>query len=148
VGTNTTTRASFGINAIKEGFTSALIYKLQKKNHDSNDQSDVDDTKDTSTSLQLLVAWKVDGYHRYCTDTMLIRHRNTITWDEDKLMKLYSMHYALRRNNRINDTWLLDDGVLMTTLKFGKEEHTIEITISEATKEDNYLEPIWILSST
>jgi hypothetical protein len=35
----------------------------------------------------------------------------------------------------------------MTTLKWKKDGYTFEITISEETREDDYMEPLWIPSN-
>jgi hypothetical protein len=118
VNVNTMTRASFGINAIKYEYESALIYKLQRKKHL---ESNADNTfaEDAVTSPQLLAIWRAIDKSKISIRTLLIKHSNTITWDEDTLKKLYSMYLALCRDNDvIEDTWMLDDAtVLMTTSK-------------------------------
>jgi hypothetical protein len=100
------------------------------------------------TSLQLLVIWGFTGKPVYVR-TLLIKHSNTITWDKDKLEKLYSMHLDLLRDNHVvRDTWLLDDvTVLVTILKWKKGRCITEITISEETREDDSIEPLWVPSS-
>jgi hypothetical protein len=152
VDANTATRAGFRIAVAKPEFESALIYKLQrKKPHEFNDQSNVDSTftEDASTSLQLLVILGSNDHYDFSARVLLIKHSNTIVWDEDKLKKLHSMHLALLKSDyNIKDTWLLDNTtVLMTTSNWNESKRTIEITISEGTNEDDSMEPLWVSSS-
>jgi hypothetical protein len=145
---NTTTGASFGKDMTKYECASVLIYKLQRKNHRSNNQSNSDSTfvGDSSTSLQFLIIWKLDEEHRICVRALLIKHSNSIIWNEDTLEKLYSMLFSLcKASGIIEDTWLLDDAiVLMTAFNWEEENHRFEITISEGTREDGTMEPLWI----
>jgi hypothetical protein len=140
VDTNTMTSASFGKHVLKHEFMVALIYRLQRKNIESN----MDHTKDTSTSIQLLVIWRFNNSYDFNVNTMLIKHNDTITWDEDKLRALYSMHRDLSRTvYRTKDVWLLDEAtVLMTTSKWGEERYTTKITLSEGTRDDSFTRPI------
>jgi hypothetical protein len=152
VDANTMTDASFGIEIFKTEFASALVYKLQrKKQFKSNDQTSVDNisTEDSSTNLQLLVIWNANEEYRYCVRALLIKHSNTITWYEDTLEKLHSMHLSLcRSDDVIEDTWLLDDvTALTTTSKWEEESRTFEITLSEGTIKDDSREPLWVSSS-
>jgi hypothetical protein len=161
VNANAATRADPKIDATELKFAGALIYKLQRKKHPNN-QSNADSifTEDTSTSLQLLVLWKC--IHRYFfVRALLIKHSDSITWNEDTLKKLHSMYlvllykgllidfrHILHEYYPIKDTWLLDDAtVLMTTLKWKKRTNTLKITISEGTKEDDSMEPLWVSSN-
>jgi stalled ribosome rescue protein Dom34 len=150
---NAETRASFGAEEIKDEYESALIYKLQKKKKhiESNDQSNVDSTftDDISTSLQLLLIWRYDNVHKCSSRARLIKHSITITWDEDTLEKVHSIHLALLRSVPIiKDTWLLDDTtILMTASEWEDYSQTFEITISEGTKEDSAMGPLWVSSN-
>jgi hypothetical protein len=174
VDVNTTIKASFGRDINEYEFESALIYKLQRKKRlESNDQSNEDDTsiEDTSTSIQLLVMWGSDNWHSLHIRALLIKHSSTVTWNEDTLEKLHSMHlallnkvppidisgmprvdYSIEDNSFIEedrliveDTWLLDDAkVLMTTSKWKQNSSTFEIVISEGTREDGTMEPLWV----
>jgi hypothetical protein len=125
-----------------------LIYELQRKSHNSNNQPGVDNTKDTLTNVQLLVIWRVDDSYKLYVNTMLIKHDDAITWDEDKLSGLYSMHRALFKDDHsIEETWLLDDESVLTTVsKWGEERHTTEIILSEGTRDDNSMVPLCISS--
>jgi hypothetical protein len=152
VDTNGMTSASFGKDTSKREFANVLLYKLQKKRRSEyNDQSDVDSTfiGDSLTSFRLLLIWKLNNKHNICVRALLIRHSNTISWNEDTLEKLHSMHLPLCKDDDvIKDTWLLDDAtVLMTTSKRKKEKCTFEITISEETRKCSSMEPLWIPSN-
>jgi hypothetical protein len=148
---NSETRVGFGRDITKDEFASALLYKLQRKKClEPNDQSNVDSafTENISTSLQLLVIWRFNDERITCVRTLLIKHSNTIAWDEDALDELYSMHSSLCRSDEITkDIWLLDDAtVLMTTSERGMH-NAFEITISEGTREDSFMEPLWVSSN-
>jgi hypothetical protein len=141
---NAATRAVFGKDITKCEFTSALIYELQRKNHNSNYQFAVNNTENTSTGVQLLVIWRFDNSYNFYVNAMLVKHKNTTTWDEDKLKRLHFMYFTLHRNGHIKDTWLLDDAtVLMTTLKWGEASHIREITIFEGARMDDSMESLW-----
>jgi hypothetical protein len=169
VGANAVASANFRRDANKSKFTSALMYKLRRKKHR---KSNTNNTRDTSTSFQLLIIW---GPHEmslgdlsicdFTARALLIKHSNTITWDEDKLKKLHSMHLPLLNKGLSNDmidlfavhptiikdAWLLDDATaLMTTAKREEEDRTIEITISkisEETIEDDFMAPLGVPSN-
>jgi hypothetical protein len=154
VDANAMTKASFGKNIFEIKFTSALMYKLQRKKRlESNDQSDANNasTENASTSFQLLVIWKSNYRHsaRFSIRALLIKHSNTITWDENTLEKVRSMYPALLKDDHnIKDTWLLDDTtVLTTTSNWKKVSCTTKITISEGTQEDDSMDPLWVSSS-
>jgi hypothetical protein len=145
------TRISFGTHVNSDEFVGALMYKLQRKKRlEFNSQSNADNAfkEDASTNLQFLVAWKIDKL-RILIRALLIKHSNTITWDEDTLGKLHSMHLALLRDDAVvEDTWFLDDTTaLMTTLKWQKEDDRAEITISEGTRKDDSMKPLWVSSN-
>jgi hypothetical protein len=149
VDANAMTRASFGEEMFATEFASTLLYKLQrKKPPESNNQSDANSasTKNLLTSLQLLIIWRYNVEHKLSARALLIKHSNTIAWDEDTLERLYSMHLALLRNYQIiEDTWLLDDAtILMITLKGKKDSYGFEIIISEGTRTDDTMEPLWV----
>jgi hypothetical protein len=140
VDTNAMTKASLGRDSVKKEFTSALMYKLQRK---ESLKSCVDNTEDTSTSIQLLVNWIVgDGYMPF-VNAMLIKHNNAILWDGDKLRKLCVIYRLY--SCRIKDTWQLDNATILmiTTLK-RRRGRVFEITISEGTVKDGSMEPICV----
>jgi hypothetical protein len=149
--------AIFRQDTTKDNSIGALIYKLQSLRSDADSAL----TEDTSTSVQLLVIWESRGWRRFPMRTLLIEHSNAITWDEDKLRELYSIRHALlnkRQHIKVNyafeecifveDMWLLNDTTTLTTrLKWKEYSYTFEITISEGTRKDDSVEPLWISSS-
>jgi hypothetical protein len=152
VDANAMTRASFGIHVIVREFASALIYKLQRKNSlESDNQLGIDSTytEDTSTSLQLLLIWGYNDEYRFSARVLLIKHSNTITWNDDTLEKLHSMHLALCRNDYIvKETWMLDDAtVLMAASKWEEYNYAFKITLSDGTRKNDTREPLWVSSN-
>jgi hypothetical protein len=152
VNINAAIEVSFGRDVTKYEGASALLYKLQRrKRFESNDQSNMDNTfsEDISTSLQLLVMWGFTDKSEVSLRALLIKHSNTITWNEDTLEKLHSMHLSLFRDDRVvKDTWLLDDvTVLMVILRWKNERYITEITISEENREGDSKEPLWVSSN-
>jgi hypothetical protein len=148
VDANMVTVASLGRDVVENEFSSALIYKLQRKNIESNDTSNMDNTKDTSTNIQLLIMWGSDIRCEIYLHVLLIKHSNEITWDEDKLKKLHSMHHnLLKKGWVVRHTWLLDGvTVLKTMLRWKYKGYMIEVIISEWTREEDSKEPLWVPS--
>jgi hypothetical protein len=147
VDSNTIAEVNFGQNAIKREFLNVLIYKLQRKR---SLRSDIGDTftEATSTSLQLLVIWKAYFSSIFYVRALLIKHSSAITWNEDTLEKLHSMYLALLKENQdIKDTWLLNDTTVLMTTSEWKTDYTLKITISEETRKDDSMEPLWISSN-
>jgi hypothetical protein len=147
VDTNATARASFGRNATEKEFTSVLVYGLQRKECLEYNADNMP-IKNASTSFKLLAIWRPDNTYEYSVRVLLIEHGGTTTWDEDELKKLNYQPLTLLRNGySIKNTWVLDETtVLMTTSKW-EMHHTIEITISNGSKEDGSMEPLRVLSN-
>jgi hypothetical protein len=155
VDTNAVIRAISGRGIAKDEFSGALLYKLQRKKRlDSNYQSNVDSTfaEDTSTSLQLLIMWGSNTKLKVSLCALLIKHNNAITWNENTLEKLYSMHLDLLRGTRtIINRWSLNDVIMLRTILRSRQKDgrdIIEITISEGTRGDDSIEPepLWVPS--
>jgi hypothetical protein len=144
------TKVSLRHNRVKCSLITALVYKLQRKNvHESSNQSGTDNIADISTGFQLLIIWLTDYYFKFRANAILIKHNNTITWDDDKLRKVHFMYLDLigEPSNMIETTWLLDDTTaLVTTPRRIEEGCTLEITISEGTRKDDSIEPLWVPS--
>jgi hypothetical protein len=173
VDTNNMTSAIFGQFTADHKFSSALIYKLQRKRHaKSNNQFNADNalTEVSSTNVQLLVIWKYDAWdNEFSVCALLIKHGSTIIWDAYKLEKLHSIHLALLNKDlfiiigdkygsdlliefkedpfAIEDTWLLNDATVLVTSKWKKESRTFEIAISKGTRKDDIMEPLWASST-
>jgi hypothetical protein len=80
-------KASFRIDPKQKDFKGALLYKLQRKyvNRDDNlPSSSTASIKNTVANVYLLVIWDVKNHsHRFCA--CLIECTNDFIWDEDKL---------------------------------------------------------------
>jgi hypothetical protein len=76
VDANTITRVNIDKHTFEYAFKTALLYKLQTK---KSLKSNADNTKDTLTSIQLSVIWRVDDNYKLYINTMLIKHNNIIT---------------------------------------------------------------------
>jgi hypothetical protein len=148
VDVNTMTRTIFEENTSERGFTSVLTYKLRRKGSFESNEDNVS-TENTSTSSQLLVIWRSDSQYECSIHVLLINHDNTITLNEDKVKELNYPSLTLLRNGHIvKNTWLLDyEAVLMTTSKWEKRIRKIEITISEGTEENDFMEPLCVSSN-
>jgi hypothetical protein len=68
--------------------------------------------------------------------------------DENKLNKLDYLPLALLRNNYIiRNTWQLDDVTVLIVAKWGRQIHTVEITIYERPRDNYSMAPLWVSSS-
>jgi hypothetical protein len=58
------------------------------------------------------------------------------------------MYLALLRDGPLSeDTWLSDDKTMLMTTSKWKVGLTTEITISEGTRKDDTMEPLWVSSN-
>jgi hypothetical protein len=147
VDVNTMTKAIFEGNISERGFTSVLMYQLQRKGALTSNEDNIS-TENTSTAFQLLVIWRSDSQYECSIHVLLISHDNTTTLDKDKVKELDYQPSTLLRNGRIStNTWTLDDATVLITSKWEKQIRTIKITISEETGENNYMKPLWISSN-
>jgi hypothetical protein len=139
------TRASFGRNVTKKEFKNALMYRLQRKSHNANDQNVANNTENTLTNFQLLIVWTAYNDYSIHVNAVLVKYDDTIIWDEDKLRKLCAIRHPLY--NYYEVTWRLDNTtLLMTTPMWSGYGRAFEIRISEATSRYNAMEPISISS--
>jgi hypothetical protein len=139
-------RATFKIGLDKDTFGGVLLCHLQRKEYSgSDDRSNTD--KDTLISTQLLVIWEF-RIDRLYSHAWIIEHENTVTWNEDKLERLYDAYDSLYDTDIIFNTgrWLLDDNTELQTVceTSYEEDFEVNIIISE---EKNLLrprKPLWI----
>jgi hypothetical protein len=152
---------NFGGRATKHEFVCVLIYKLQRKKSFESNEDNTSKEK-SSTSIQLLVICEPQDEYGFFVRAQLIKHSNTITWDEDKLRELYSMRHALLNKRLLADsndvfkkypfiveeTWLSNDTTALVTRSMWESgDYVFEITISEGTRKGDYMEPLWIPSN-
>jgi hypothetical protein len=141
-------KVSFRTGMNRSTFGGVLLYYLQRKeNEKPDDQSNAD--KDISISTQLLVIWGCISDKIY-SRTWLVEHENTLSWDENKLERLYYVyagHYE-EYSDIDPQAWLLDDNIM---LKIEREalygEFKIEIIISEEKDQLCPQKPLWIDSN-
>jgi hypothetical protein len=110
-------KVSFRTGVDRDTFGGALLYHLQRKEKgESEDQSDID----TSTSTQFFVIWgsipdvrSYPGVHvsESYLRAYLIEHESALTWNEDKLKRLYHVYNdQFTVYNTISlGCWLLND---------------------------------------
>jgi hypothetical protein len=85
----------------QDTFGGVLLYHLQRK-------------ESTSISAQLLVIWGCK-YNRLYSHARLIEHEGTLTWNEDKLERLYNVYNSQYNVDFITGEWLLDDNAMLKT---------------------------------
>jgi hypothetical protein len=125
-----------------KNFEDALIYELQKEYNNTNNQHEL-------VYTLLLVAWKYEGYKKFCALVQLIECDKAFRWYEVGLEEYYQ-RYANQLSaftGPIKGTWLIHDGtVLMTELELHsmQRDGRLDITISEGIRNDHVTRPIWI----
>jgi hypothetical protein len=128
-------QTNFRTSIDQDTFGGALMYRIQRK-------------MDTSTSTQLLAIWGYNTFGFYL-HALLIEHKNTLAWNEDKLKKLYDVYNSqLHASPLTVRSWLLDDDTkLQTSSGSSHGGFRMEVTISE----DKYMrsprKPLWIDSN-
>jgi hypothetical protein len=135
--------ASFEINATQNDFEGALLLKLQRysDNQYNMNTSTTKASENETTHVYMLAAWKVKDSKSFAY-MALVKHTKELTWNEDKLGKLYNKNRDLLKeyDNAISDIWLMDNHmVLKTTFNARDLKRTLELSISISEKEkDEY----------
>jgi hypothetical protein len=136
-----TVRSGFMIRPDGESY-GALIYRLQRQSHESTKTSE-----DTSSTVHLLVVWKIPTFEKLYADVLLVKHDKEFNWNKDDLTDLYHENvnqFRLFSDSTI-ETWSLDDNIaLMTTFEIMHESHTLNINISEVEEYDDVRAPVHI----
>jgi hypothetical protein len=135
--TRNTTRFGFIIHKSDNASFGVLVYKLQgRQSHKSTEIG-----KDTSSAAQLLVVWRISESNELYADVLLVEYDKALTWNEDKLNKLYYENYSRLKecNNTISSTWFMDNNM---TLKISFNtiilKGNLELSISISEEKDNY----------
>jgi hypothetical protein len=145
---DTAMRTCFEINVTQDVFEGALIFKLQRR---SDNKYNVD-TSPTETSeatcIQMFVAWKVKNSVLFAY-IALVEHVKELTWNEDKLKKLYdkSSHLLKESDGTISDAWIMNDNTMLKTtfsIKGLKENFGLNISISEEERDRLAIRPLYI----
>jgi hypothetical protein len=138
--------ASFEINAVQDDFEGALLFKLQS-HPDSQHNTDALTTEfNETTCIQMLVAWKVEDSKPFA-HVVLIEHAKKLTWNEDKLRKLYrNNHDRLKKyDGATSDKWFIDDNMILRTsfkIRGLKGNFELIISISEEERDDYAMRPL------
>jgi hypothetical protein len=115
----------------QDTFGGALLYRLQRK-------------ENTTTSTQLLVIW---GYRsdRTYLHALLVKHESILSWNEDKLKRLYGVYNGLWHRCSDPGIWLLnDDTELKIEYKVLDGGFRMEVIISEERDLVSYRKPLWV----
>jgi hypothetical protein len=123
-------------------FKGVLTYQLQKEHVKPDDQSEL-------PYIRLLMAWKSEGYKKFCMFIHLIECNKQINWNRIKLEEYYQGYASqlCTYTGPIKDTWLMHGGtVLMTRLEldFTQRDGVLNVTISEGVENEHTRIPIWI----
>jgi hypothetical protein len=116
-------------------FESIVIYRLQRKSVESDDQLE-------STYTLLLVALRSEGYKKFRVFIQMIDCDKTFSWrriDQDEYYQKYT-NLLCTYTDPIKDTWLLSDGTVLMTrleLEFTQRDGVLSLTISEGIKDEH-----------
>jgi hypothetical protein len=136
-------RSGFIINKYSNESFGTLIYRLQRRQlHEYTMINEY-----MSSVAQLLVTWRVSEFKELYADVLLVEHDKKFDWNKDNLMDLYrrNINQFRQYSHTVIDTWLSDaNTALMTTFEVMDEELILNITISEAERDNNTRIPICI----
>jgi hypothetical protein len=133
---------SINLTPFLSTFGGVVTYRLERKYVEP-------DNLPKPTHIQLFVAWKSEGYKKFCIFMQLVECNKRIDWNRIKLEEYYQ-RYANQFSTYtgpINDKWLISDGtVLMTGLEldFTQRDGVLNITISEGVEDGHTKRPKWI----
>jgi hypothetical protein len=122
----------------------ALIYKLQRRSHESTKISG-----DTSSAACLLVIWEISESKRLCTNVLLVEHDKRLDWNKYDFKKL-CLKYIIWHRPFVDPTknaWLLNDNVsLMTRSEMMNGDLILNVEISEVERDNCTRIPLYIES--
>jgi hypothetical protein len=143
-------RTCFEINAARDDFEGALLFKLQRyvgSNAQHNtDTLTIKTNKNETKCVQMFVAWKIISSEPF-VHVVLVEHTKEFTWNEDALKKLYygNHHQFWGYDDVISDTWFIDDNMALRTA-FGvrdlKGNFELNISISEGERDTYAIKPL------
>jgi hypothetical protein len=110
-------KANFITGIDRDTFGGALLYHLQGK-------------EDTPISVQLLVVWRW-GLSVFYSDSWIIKHKNILDWDKDRLKELYDIYDSQRELYFLAKDWKLDDNTKLKTKCVPSFDFKIKVTIYE-----------------
>jgi hypothetical protein len=146
------TNASFEIYATQDEFEGILLFKLQKyvepDDQGNMDALTIEPSENDAKCVQMFALWKVKDSEPFA-QAKFVEHTKELTWDEDKLRKLYNMNcdYLVTYNGTISNKWLVDDNVTLgvafrTRILEGNFE--LSISISEEEKDAYSARPLHV----
>jgi hypothetical protein len=139
---DTDSMKSVGLITFLSTFGGILTYKLERKHIKSVNLSE-------STHILLFVAWKSEGYKKFCVFVHLIEYGKWF-YRREILLEEYYQRYASQFSTYtgpIKDTWLTCDGtVLMTELEldFTLRDGVLNMAISKGVNNDHTKRAEWI----
>jgi hypothetical protein len=110
--------------------------------HELHNKHDEPSYEDESKHIQLVVAWKSEGYKKIRMFMHLIEYDKMIDWNRLKLEEYYQ-RYANQLSTYsgpIKDTRVMRDGTVLTTrleLDFTQRDGVLDITVSEGIKDNH-----------
>jgi hypothetical protein len=126
--------ANFKTGMDGDTFGGTLLYHLQWK-------------EDASISTKLLVIWGWNSYGLY-SHAWLIEHESALTWNEDKLKRLYDVYNSQCNIDFDEREWFLDGNKkLRTKCETSRGGLEMNIAISEETNLLSYRKPVWVDSN-
>jgi hypothetical protein len=133
---------SVGLKSSLLMFEGGIMYKLQRKHVECDDQSELIYTL-------LFIAWKYEGYKKFCVFIQLIECYKAFHLDKIKLEEYYQRHanQLSTYTRAIKDTWLIHDGTVLMTeldLDFTQRDGRLNIAISEGIRDAHTRRPEWI----
>jgi hypothetical protein len=147
---NAKMRVCFEINASKNNFEGALLFKLQKHSDIKYNMDTLitETNKNKATHFNMLVAWKVKNSKPFI-HIALVEHVQEFTWNEDSLKKLYDKNrgWLKRYNSTTSYAWLMDNSMalkMITRIRGIKESFELSIYISEEEKDDYAMRPLCV----
>jgi hypothetical protein len=143
-------KVRFEINATRDAFGGALLYKLQRYSATQRnmDTLTTEINENEAKCVQMLVAWKMEGSRPFLY-AVLVEHVKEFAWNENKLKELYNKnHSRLKRcNDTITETWFVDDNMTLKTsfkIRGLRGNFELSISISEEERNDYATKPLWI----
>jgi hypothetical protein len=123
-------------------FKGVIMYELQREHVKSDDQPE-------STHIRFLVAWKSEGYKKFCVFIHLIEYDKGVNWNRIKLEEYYQRHSnrLSEYTGPIKDKWLMNDGTVLVTrleLNFTRRDSILNMIVSEGVRDGRIKKPEWI----
>jgi hypothetical protein len=147
---NAKMKACFEIYTIQDDFEVILLSELKiysNRQRNMNTLTTKTNSRETKC-VQMLVAWKVNDF-KPLVYVALVEHTKKLTWNEDKLKKLYDKNcgWLKEYDSATSYTWFMDDDMtLRTTFRVRNLKGILEldIYISEKKRDDYAMRPLGI----